>query len=37
MMITREELLKIGYLIKKIRENNAACNINLKYIFFVYF
>lgn len=31
MMITREELLKIGYLIKKIRENNAACNINLKY------
>lgn len=31
MMITREELLKIGYLIKKIRENNATCNINLKY------
>lgn len=31
MIITRNDLLKIGYVIKEIRNNNLRCNINLKY------
>lgn len=31
MIITREQVLKLGNIIKKIKEKNCSCHINVKY------